>query len=38
MKTNSVKVMNIAGRVPEELRKNRVVCHILEIETVTDKR
>ena len=30
------KTINIAGRLPEKLRKNRPACHIIQIETDTD--
>ena len=29
-------IKNIAGRLPEKLRKNRPACHLIEIETHTD--
>ena len=35
-KAHAIKPLNIAGRLPEELRKNRPACHIIEIETDTD--
>ena len=37
LNTSSPPYLNTAGRLPEELRKNRLACRMIEIETDTDK-